>query len=119
VDVCVKAERGAREIERMCTWEDDFVGVAGRTGRGFAELKHIIALSSDALPLLKRLAASKNPVARTAAARGFGLIHNEASRAALGPLAADNEPVPTRTGEKITPKTVASVAKESLQTYPK
>jgi hypothetical protein len=117
VKVCVAAERAASDLERMCAWEDE--RVAGRPGHGWLAMQRVLALGPDAGPVLQRLAKSKNPVARIAAARGFGLVRTDEARVALGQLTSDSAAVPTRVGDQRQLRTVGSFAKEALTAYPR
>jgi hypothetical protein len=92
------AEDAIRTIEKQERVEMGHVGYAGTPGRTGVELERITALGKGALPYLLRMAASRSPVARVAAAKGLlGRTEPEA-RAALAALAKDKAAVTTMRG---------------------
>jgi hypothetical protein len=73
-----EASAAATSIERSSVYEAPGVGIAGRPGRTWTALSPIVARGEGAKPLLARLASSKNPVARIAAAVGYGRLYPDA-----------------------------------------
>lgn len=74
----------------------------------------ILALGVAAMPILIRLARSKNPAARAVAAMGFGNIESDAARVELHRLEADREYADTLDGCMGSRRSVSSFAKGAL-----
>jgi len=82
-------ELAVRELERA----DSYVGYVGPTlkrGETLQQLAVVTALGVNATPYLLRLARSRNPVARAAAADGFAEVPSAKGRRALRRLLRDH-----------------------------
>jgi hypothetical protein len=85
-------------LEKMTSFDDVLVGIAGDPGRTYPELRKIAALGQAGFPYLERLSDSPNPVARAVAAEGLGELCFEAALPILERRLEDDAPVPTMSG---------------------
>lgn len=111
---CIDAERAAEELDRTCQIEGYAVGDGGRPGITHPALARITSLGAGALPILRRLARSKNPTARAAAAIGLGKLKMHAARADLEVLARDIEQTDEINGCIGGSRSVSAYAKDAL-----
>jgi hypothetical protein len=118
VDHAAEADRAVAQIESMKTYEGQAVGAAGTPGATWPALSRIFVLGREATPRLQKLAQSANPVARMAAAVGFGKVRSPQGAAGLRKLARDAATAEALEGCMPMTEPVSSFAKYALDRYP-